>query len=147
MPSTQPWYVEERAEHLAIVHLTARDDLVVQRRPMDFGPELLVTLSRDGGFSGRVFAVEVHARTSGERPPRLDPRELEREHAVYRDAPFPVLMLLFDMRGDRGYFRWIKEPADGAMLRLADSVALAELTPEALDAIVERVDDWYDRRS
>lgn len=55
MSNPQPWFVEERADHLALMHLTRRDDLRVVRQHHGSGMDLLVTILNGGLFSGRQF--------------------------------------------------------------------------------------------
>jgi hypothetical protein len=150
MSDPQPWFVAERAEHLAMMHLTRRDDLRVMPRPGGCGIDLLVTIMRDGIFSGRQFGVVIKARMGGHKPPRMDARTVAREREHFRDVPFPVVMLFFSLDTDRGYCRWIVEPAgdDAApMLEMPEQMLMWEMHPSSLDVIVERVNAWYDART
>ncbi|HEX2203795.1 MAG TPA: hypothetical protein VHG91_10880 [Longimicrobium sp.] len=144
--SSRPWYVDERAHHLAIVHLTRRDDLVVRSAPEDERPGFLVTIT-SGGHHWRVFGVDLRAE--------LAPFAAGAEHSLsdherelFRDIPFPVIQLVFDVRRDDGRFRWIKEPvagAEGAGLRLTRSGALRPFDRATLDEVVTAVSEWYER--
>jgi|GEM_PF-3098810 len=61
----QDWqdFITERAEHLAFVHLTRRDDLVVERMTAaDTGIHMLVTLLQHGLPTNRFFGVQAQAQ-------------------------------------------------------------------------------------
>lgn len=149
MSNPQPWFVEERAEHLAMMHLTRRDDLRVTRQPDASGMDLLVTILNEGLFSGRQFGVVLKARMGGHKPPRLDARAIAREQVHFKDVPFPVCMFFFSLDTDLGYYRWIVEPSvdsGAATLDLPGQMLLGALTPASLETIVNRVNAWYDAR-
>src|SRR5215207_1319589 len=149
MSAPQPWYLTKRAEALAVVHLTRRDDLRVERNVFDHGPELLVSIIRDGVLTGRQFGVALKARVSGARPPRMDKPSLHRARERYRDVPFPVCLFLFFMEDDAGFFRWIVEPevhAGEARLERDTQLSFDPLTDAALGRIVDGVNAWYDAR-
>jgi hypothetical protein len=48
MNKKEPWYISFRAEALAIVCLTDRDDLLVSQQQKETVPDLLVTITKDG---------------------------------------------------------------------------------------------------
>lgn len=54
-----------------------RDDLRVERNVFDYGPELLVSILRDGEMTGRQFGVALKGRVPGARPPRVDKASLK----------------------------------------------------------------------
>jgi hypothetical protein len=150
MSNPQPWFVEERAEHLAMMHLTRRDDLRVTRHRDHPGMDLLVTVVKDGVFSGRQFGVVLRARMGGQKAPRIDSRSIGLEHERFRDVPFPVCMFFFSLDTDQGYYRWILEPAvdEGApLLEMPGQMLLCALDPASLETIVARVNAWYDARA
>lgn len=149
MSARQPWYLTKRAEALAVVHLTRRDDLRVERNVFDYGPELLVSILRDGEMTGRQFGVSLKGRVSGARPPRVDKASLKSERERYRDVPFPVCLFIFLMEDDSGFYRWIVEPSvhDGEpRLDRGTRLSFEALTVDALNRIVDDVNDWYDAR-
>ena len=147
--ATQPWYLAPRAEALAVVILTRRDDLRVERNVFDHGPDLLVSILRDGALTGRQFGIELKGRVSGARPPRVDARTLRGERERYHDVPFPVCLFLFTMIDDSGDYRWIVEPRvenGEARLEVGARLGYEELSDAALDGIVRQVNAWYDAR-
>lgn len=144
-------FIAERAENLAVVCLTRRDDLLVSRTSTsDSGLGLLVTVRRDGVPTGRVFGVETKARMEALREPgaaRVRPTAAESRR--FQDIAFPVCVFLFTMGDDQGYYRWLQEPVIGPnrqpALRMTDNGWTA-LDNGALARIVEAVDAWYDAR-
>lgn len=138
-----PWYVEERAEHLAVVYLTRRDDLVVRSAPEGERPDFLVTIT-GGGHNWRVFGVDLQARLS-KLAPASEPDLSDADRQLFRDVPFPVIQLVFEVDRDEGRFRWIKEP-EGVALRLSGAGPLRPFDRETLDEVVNVVSEWYDRR-
>jgi hypothetical protein len=146
-------FLHRRAELLAFVHLTRRDDVVVDRlAAADFGVDYLVSLAGKGVPPGRIFGVQVKAIDGCvANPGDLDgaPRlRIERQHLAA--APLPLLLFVFTMHDDRGFYGWLKEPvvgADGvAVLRPVDSIHWKDLNDGGLDEILAAVNDWYDAR-
>src|SRR5688500_11819824 len=64
-------FFAERAELLAVIHLTRRDDLALDRlASSDSGVDFLVTLVQGGVPTGRMFGVQVNAREGSVARPR-----------------------------------------------------------------------------
>jgi len=144
-----------RAEQLALVLLTRRDDLVVHQLPTDSGIDLLVALRKDGKETGRQFGVQVkataqpltHQHNGGVILPRVSVSQTTQQRL--RDLTIPVALFYFAMRdGDRAYFRWLLEPdpAVPAAPRWNSNERAVEMTSDLLDKIVEQIDHWYDVR-
>jgi len=117
MQTEQPWYIGLRSEALAIVSLTRRDDLLVsqQQKDKDTGLDLLVKITKDGNYTGRIFGVQVKATVSSSELIQDDDifRLKNQEYnnlKVFRDLPFPVCLFFFTLDNDKGYYRWILEP-------------------------------------
>jgi Domain of unknown function (DUF4365) len=146
-------FFAERAEDLAFLHLTRRGDFVVNRLVSpDAGVDFLVTVTRDGVPTGRVFGVQVKARegsvqSAGELN-RLMKRPQVRSVA---DVPFPLCMFVFTMSDDRGYFGWLKEPVVGSRrstsLRTPEHLVWGELDPDGMTEIVHTIESWYEARN
>jgi hypothetical protein len=152
MSVPQPWYVGLRARSYAVLWLTQRDDLrVVYQSSPASGVDMLVTVLREGHFSGRQFGVVLAPRRAGVAPPRLDARTVAHERATYAEATFPVCMLAFSANSENGWFRWIVAPevrGDGdADLELSTQIHFEATTEELLDRVVDEVNQWYDARS
>jgi hypothetical protein len=149
MSAPEPSVVTGRAEALATLALTRRNDLEVTGERFRRSSFLLVTILREGKVTGRQFGVELSARFDGTRRPRVDRAALRRERERYREMPLPLCAFLFDIWNDDGYFRWIVEPKTdetAARLEVGSRLGFQPLTDAALDEIVEQVNAWYDRR-
>lgn len=147
MKNSDTEYIAERAGRLAFVYLTRRTDLVVSPAPQEHRVDFLVHISSDPAGTEQLFGVDaigqralgkavhepagawVFARKSG-----VDPAAGEES--------IPVCLFLFVMDGDRGFYRWLKEPvveADRPALHVHTGGAFQELDNKALDTIIERV--------
>jgi hypothetical protein len=156
MQKSEAWYLEERAEQLAIVYLSRRNDVVItrQRDGSDDGIDLLVSLLKTGTSTGRVFGIEVKALRSNRQIHPASQREEVRINlskvGVPRDIPFPLCLFVFIMETDEGYYRWVKKPAYGLskkpQLLLNEENTFRKLSTEAVNEIVLDVQGWYDRR-
>lgn len=156
MQKTEAWYLEERAEQLAIVYLLRRNDLVItnKRSGPDEGIDLLVSLLKTGANTGRVFGVDVKALKSDRQIHPVSHREEVRinlgQARAPRDIPFPVCLFVFCMETDEGYYRWMKKPVYGLdkkpQLLSNDENTFRRLSTEAIDQIVLDVQRWYDHR-
>ena len=156
MENTQVWYIEQRAEQLAFVYLSRRDDLVITKQPDDYGLDFLVSIVENGKYTGRVFGVQIKARLSLEpiQPGislangfKLNFHESE----LLEDIPFPLCLFVFAMENDVGYYRWLKEPkfdSKGKPELVLNSVReFKELTEVELNTIVSQVKLWYEHKS
>jgi hypothetical protein len=146
MESREPWYLQERAEALAMVAFTRLPGVSVEQ-PKFGDLNLLVTLpSRLGG---RVFGLEVKGvlgiqATLSQN--HLAPQQWVNDFdSSIGEAPFPIGLLVFDMANDCGYFGWYLEPSAHAVRRRAE-VELRLLDDALLHEIVGRVEQWYDAR-
>jgi hypothetical protein len=149
MATQEAWYLGLRAEALAIVYLTRREDLIVSKKLEDLGLDLLVTISRDGSQSSRIFGIQLKAAVS--TPDQADEDsirlKLKLDNAL-QEVPFPVCLFFFNVKNDRGYYKWIVEPVTDSSLALCvnHSDRLKRLTDQEVDNIVTLVNSWYDKR-
>jgi hypothetical protein len=143
-------FMAKRADLLAFVHLTRRDDVVVdQPAAADFGVDYLVSLAGQGVPPGRIFGVQVKAHDGCvAHPGDLDHAlrlRIKRQHLAA--APLPLCLFVFTMADDRGYYGWLKEPVVGvdgiAVLRPVDSIQWHDLNGDGLSEILQAVNDWY----
>ncbi len=142
-------YITERAARLAFVYLTRRSDLIVSPAPAERQVDFLVRITSEPAGTEQMFGVE----TVGQRALGKAVHEPSGAWVFTREAgagaddePIPVCRFLFVMDGDRGFYRWLKEPvvADGQpALRVYAGGAFQELDNGALDAIVGQVTAWY----
>lgn len=140
------WYLEHRAEALAVVYLTRRTDIVVQKQQHgEQGYDLLVELRKDHRPTQRYFGVELKSRVD---------RAIETSNASYTvDATWeaitiPLCLFSFVMKTEQAFYGWLLDPvidqAGHPKLHRHSTVELMELTPKAVDDIVMRVARWYD---
>lgn len=154
---TGTWYIAERAEQLAILHLSRRDDLVITHSSESgYGFDILVSISKDGKPTGRMFGVVIKAKKSLQstlqKPLAINEMSFDLgKMALPKDIPFPLCLFIFEMENDQGYYRWIKEPVidaeNKAVLLAGQENAFKALTKEALDHIVGQINLWYEQRT
>lgn len=151
MATSKAWFVEQRAENLAIVLLT-RFPVVVTREPDDRGLDLRVLL--DAPKPGlREFGVEVKGTTQlrqlvDERN-NLRRTALRASQRAVQDCPFPVALMVFDVATDAGLFGWLLAPVirEGkAGLAKPEPLSLDSATNERIAEALSEVRAWYDAR-
>lgn len=112
-----------------------------------------MTILEDGVNTGRYFGVETRAAVSERGVLRngssINIKPGAVDYPLYRDTPFPVCLFFFTMEDDQGYWKWIREPVLDApsqkKLILNDSAALAPLTDQSPDTLVETIKRWYEQ--
>ena len=154
MVTKEAWYIGQRSESLTVMYLTRRDDLIISRQQQDSSLDFLVTLLKDGNYTGRIFGVQVKATVS---TPKLIERndivEIQMDLGLSQfiaEFPFPVCLFLFNLENNQGYYKWIVQPViEGqiySMLSLNKSKDFHKLTDEEISNIVSTVNRWYDSR-
>jgi hypothetical protein len=146
------WYVEERVESLAIMHLTRRPDLRVIRevRERDRVVDLLVEILDSDRPSWKTFGVELKgtkAPASMEEANKVMGLSLRRFLDTYGEPTFPYCLFYFTMDDGQGYVTWIAEPVmrEGRPKLLYHRTSdCAPLDRGALDRVVEQVQAWYE---
>jgi hypothetical protein len=141
--------IEYRQTALATVFLTARED--VQVIPADLG----------GGIDLIAEIVSKESRTcmfgvviKGTSKPLVDERDASRfliewmrRSKTTQAFPFPILILVFSMREDAGYYAWSAEPEvspEGIpKLLIREAPLCRRATRRSLDGIVEDVNRWH----
>lgn len=150
----EAWYIGQRAESLAVMYLTRRNDLIVSRQQKDYGLDFLVTITQGGGYSGRLFGVEVKATASTPKSAQHDnfiTIPVDEAATNYpTEFPFPVCLLFFTLDNDYGYYKWLLEPVVEAQhnpkLIFNQSNQLKKLSDEAIDDMISSINLWYDSR-
>jgi hypothetical protein len=151
MKQNLEYFIAERAEHLAIVHLTRSPNLVIERMKTDrdYGLDMLATISRDESPTGRIFGVQVKGQDKAlkdGKTPQLILSSQERQY--FQELPFPVCFFFFTMEDDKGYYKWIKSPhALNKHLRSAEEEPWHVLSESSIAQMVEEVNSWYDEKS
>jgi hypothetical protein len=149
---TLDWFIGERTESLAIMHLTRRQDLSVRReiRDGDRVVDLMVEIGDSQRPGWKKFGVElkgVKTPVTIEQANKLLATSLRGFFKDHGDPPLPVCLFLFSMDDGQGYVTWIAEPVirEGRpKLQYRKVADCAPLDRGALDRIVERVNAWYD---
>lgn len=130
----------ERAELLAVVYLTRREDVLLAHPQTGARFDLLATLLSDGKTTGRAFGVVTSAVDA-------DPPKTNEPDSGLRNVPIPVCEFVFAMDSDAGFWRWIRQPDDARETGLSFSHGDVEpLDNAALEHIVRAVQDWYATR-
>ena len=155
MATKEAWYIGQRSEALAIMYLTRRDDLIVSRQKEEHGLDFLVTLLKDGGYSGRLFGVQVKATVSTSKLVQRDyiveiKLDLKPVQSL-AELPFPVCLFFFTLENDQGYYKWILEPViesqHNSKLFFNKSNEFKKLNAEEISSIISVVNSWYDSRN
>ncbi|MDZ8259696.1 DUF4365 domain-containing protein [Nostoc sp. ChiQUE01b] len=156
METTAPWYIGKRAESLAIVYLTRRDDLVISQPTPNQGLDFLITITKDGVFTGRLFGIEVKATDYTSNLSKhndifkLDKERLNRLEK-FKDLPFPGCLFFFILENDQGYYKWILEPRINGQkqvsLHFNGNDELKKLDDKEIANIILNVNSWYDQRN
>jgi len=147
MKEQKRWYLDTRAEYLAIINLSRRDDLVVTKQPEaeNYGFDFLVSICQRKKPTGRVFGIQIKAVMSLKpfyKKHRANEIQLNLTTFQPTDMPFPLYYLfVFTMENDDGYYQWINQPFPHSKDNLFKS-----LTRAALDNIIEEVNIWYDKK-
>ncbi len=147
--------IGQRTLAMATMYLTRRKDLQLRYevkvgqgkwvRTLDIVADIL-----DPEKPGeRKFGVELEgmksALTLAEAEKLLRPK-LEWLQS-FRGLPYPLVLLLFTMEDNAGYYTWLAEPiikAESPKLKFHDEAHCQILDRASLDEVVERVTLWYD---
>ena len=159
MQAEQPWYIGLRSEALAKVYLTRRNDLIISQPQAQGagGLDIIVTITKDGNFSGRMFGVELKATASSSELIQQDDffklknRSWNNYFKCFKDLPFPMCLFFFTLDNDKGYYRWILEPIikdrNNVILKYNESEELKNLNDQEIDNMITMVNSWYDNKS
>ncbi|MEH2078886.1 MAG: DUF4365 domain-containing protein [Nostoc sp.] len=150
-----PWYIKRRAESLAVVYLTRRDDLIISQPTPNQGLDFLITITKDGVYTGRLFGVEVKARDFTSKLKKyydiLKLKNRLNKLEKFKNLPFPVCLFFFIVETDQGYYKWILEPKINEQkqvsLHFNENDDLKKLDDKEIANIILRVNSWYDQRN
>jgi hypothetical protein len=148
-------YVAKRADLLATLVLTRQKDVQLLRfqAPTDTGVDLIVQLPSIGESKHEppirpFIGVEVMG-TDEALETEVEATTYANRHREDRPAVIclgPIVLFLFSVDGDRGYFGWIMEPQvtkEGPTLTRASSLNMTKITKSSTDVIFREVADWY----
>jgi hypothetical protein len=147
--------IENRARILAMVQFTSRPDLQASDFPEDGGIDLLVRIISDGPGYQKLFGVKLFGATSPFPDSDRANRFLRTANWVNKKEgkssskfALPVIILVFSMVDDKGYFAWSIEPivdrTGGPKLKVHESLTCAPFNRSTLATIVKRVNEWHD---
>ena len=145
-------YLRMWAEQGALVTLTDRDDTRVERAPVTFGVDFLVSLREGDTPTGKYLGILYGGSEHSARTP-IGKRHLQKafekglESARY--ASLPVCLFFFTVEGSESYWRWLRQPVieDGVCaLQTTTDSALQPLTRDTWAGILETVRQWYERQ-
>jgi hypothetical protein len=148
MENTGLWYIDQRAEQLAFVYLSRRDDLIINKQTHDHLIDYLVTITENGNYTGKMFGVQVKAKVSVQAEQHGSSFTLELEQpSIPEYIPFPLCLFVVSMDTDAGYYCWLKEPVlddtGGSTLVLNRANVFKALTRNEFDNIIDRINQWY----
>jgi hypothetical protein len=142
--------VEQRSELLAKVSLTRR--LNINVHPFDDtseeGLNYICTIRSDRVEGFLPFGVRVWG-TARELSTEADANAFGRQKwKVIKHTTFfiPVVVLLFSMQNDLGYFSWLVAPCKkGNKLLFATELKFKVFDAKQLNRMIERITEWYKR--
>ena len=140
------YFIAERAEHLAIVHLTRSPNLAIKHlKGADSGLDLLVTILQDQLPTGRMFGVQVkgYDRTF-ENIQQLSSVLGETEKIYPQELPFPVCLFVFTMDDDKGYYQWLNYLNNSSTTAL--NFQWRSLDASSVEQILKEVNAWYEAK-
>jgi hypothetical protein len=170
MAAAEPWFVAERAEALAVVYLTRRDDVeVIPVSPAASHPgyDLLIQLRQGDPATRPSFGIIVKGTRSQRHSNRgTRPASFPIAYKAGELAPntIPVCLFVFTVDDELGYYRWLQQPRitnEQATLRnnlpSADqrsdqpdriilNTAVAPLDNQAIEQMIAQVAQWYEAR-
>lgn len=144
-------FIEQRTKALAVVALTRRRDLVINWLEDDssgmdmyvrIGPPSKQQFVRSFGvlLKGTAHPIPTVKVATSEINKRIPP-DRRKWHS------FPVLIMLFSMEQDKGYWAWYTEPSiegDNPKLSFPEKFTCNVINEKHIEEIVQIVDAWYD---
>ena len=144
-------FVEHRAKALATVFLTARNNIRTYDVKDFGGIDFLARIDPVGGRFERLFGVVLKS-TTNPLPTEKHANNLlnswARQTPLLQVFPFPVLILIFSMQEDDGYYDWQVEPLASIQqpaLNIKSTFKTARTNKKALDIISQEIEMWYSK--
>jgi hypothetical protein len=145
-------FLDHRARALANVFLMGRIS-IMPLEISDFGDvDLLARILPDEDSYEKLFGVIIKTTTSPLSSEQAAIAYLNQWARAKKKAyffPFPILVLVFSMLTDDGYFAWRLEPdlTDGRpTLKVNTIFDVQRATKKGLDALTKSVDEWYSQQ-
>jgi hypothetical protein len=153
MPEAVKQYNLQRAELLAELVLTRRKDVQVGRMGQhhDAGIDLVARVNHPV-MNGAIlphFGIEVNGTTEALDDEQAATRYAKRHHE--RDLKglwfCPIVLFLFSMEGDQGYYSWLLEPAVSKertpSLTKVAHLEMNKISKKSIDDLIEQVVEWF----
>jgi hypothetical protein len=125
-----------RAEQLAKVFLSRFENLIIKtsnKIELDF----IIGVDYDENTVDELFGIEIKA---GKKRSWFT-KHIRDNRAKYEDYKFPVLLFLFNMESDEGYFSWIVKPLSN--LSFTSKFKFYHLTDKRMEGIIGLLENWY----
>jgi hypothetical protein len=147
-------YGIQRAELLANLVLTRRKDVSVfpVGEKYDVGIDLFVRVMIP--VMNRQVLPTFGVQVKGTSHPLNDEQAATRYAKGLKLTPlkglflFPIVVFLFSMEGDKGYYSWLMEPfvsSEGSpSLERASTLDMTKIQKGSVDDIVQRVVEWFE---
>jgi hypothetical protein len=147
-------YGVQRAELLANLVLTRRKDVRVYPvgEKYDIGIDLFVRVMIP--VMDRQVLPTFGVQVKGTPHPLIDVQAATRHAKGITQTPlkglflFPIVVFLFSMEGDKGYYSWLMEPSvssEGSpTLERASTLDMTKIQKGSVDDIVQRVVEWFE---
>jgi hypothetical protein len=149
MAKEQSFMLEHRTQALTTVFLTGRNNVEVISLPGLGELDMLCRIVSTEEQYDMLFGVIQKGTSEALTSQRLADVHLNsrfRGLRVVKRYPFPVLVVLFSMLSDDGYYSWRMEPdiSDGApILVLNERLRCEKATKAGLDFVVDKIQAWY----
>jgi hypothetical protein len=147
-------YGVQRAELLANLVLTRRKDVHVYPvgEKYDVGIDLFVRVMIP--VMDRQVLPTFGVQVKGTPHPLIDEQAATRHAKGFKQTPlkglflFPIVVFLFSMEGDKGYYSWLMEPYVSSeaspTLERASTLHMTKIQKGSVDDIVHRVVEWFE---
>jgi hypothetical protein len=147
------FFVEHRVKALANVFLMGRNSIATYTLP-DFGEiDMLARYLPEGDEQEKLFGVILKGASiplTTEQAASSHLNQWRRHNKHIQKFPFPVLILIFSMHDDSGYYDWQLQPVvsfgNEAELKVNSSFTVQKADKKALDAITKQIDAWYEKQ-
>jgi hypothetical protein len=155
LAKSETGYVGQRAELLAQLVLTRRKDVEVISvgEAFDTGIDLFVRI-RHPVMNGQVLPMfGVQVKGTNEPVPNVQfANSYINAGLRHRQTKglflFPLVLFLFTMDGDIGYYSWLMKPTvlagNGPALARVESFEMAKIDKHSIDKMISHVIKWFD---
>jgi hypothetical protein len=125
-----------RANQMLKVFLTRFDNLLI-RESFNSGLDFIVGVEYENEKIETLFGIEVKAGKNR----NWFTKKLNENKGIYEQYNFPILLIIFDMDTDKGYFSWIKKPLTSALF--TKQFQFYQLTDNRMEGLIGTIENWY----